>query len=33
MRAIGRHLAAQHAGPSSRYFDLEANKARSTRAR
>lgn len=33
MRALGGHLAAQQAAPGPRYFDLEANKARSARAR
>ena len=33
MRTLGRHVAAQQATPGPRYFDLEANKARSGRAR
>jgi hypothetical protein len=33
MRALGRHLVAQRAVPGPRSFDLEANKARSARAR
>ena len=33
MRALGRHLGAQRTSPGPRYLDLEANKARSNRAR
>ena len=32
MRALGRHLTAQHSAPGPRYFDVEANKAASMRA-
>ena len=33
MPALGRHFTAQHAAPGARYFDVEANKARSASAR
>ena len=33
MRALGLHIAEQRANRTSRYQDLEANKARSQRAR
>jgi hypothetical protein len=33
IRALGQHVVAQDTGPGPRYFDLEANKARSARAR
>ena len=33
MRALGLHMAEQRTNQSSRYDDLEANKARSRRAR
>jgi hypothetical protein len=33
MRALGRHIAEQQTNHTSRHQDLEANKARSQRAR